>query len=699
MQHKFNKESDKFSSGKKRYDQTLRSYREESGKKYLKKMNAEYNRNLYASNRKGTATSRTDTNKSMPSVKHSCEDNTSPNRNTSNSKITTNKRAVSTENQRSNNNTFSAGNTALRKTSQNKSMISTRQNTANNTTKAKKPYTRNRQTVKVTFLGGLNEIGKNITMFECGNDAFLLDCGMAFPDSDMMGIDYVIPDFTYLEKNKEKIKAIILTHGHEDHIGSIPFFLRKMNVPICGTALTLGLVKHKLEEYNLLRSTKFYEVSAGKKVKLGCMEIEFIHVNHSIPDAVGVAIHTPVGTLVHTGDFKIDFTPANNKTTDLNTFARLGDRGVLALFADSTNAELSGFTTTEQKVKDTFVDLFSDNKDKRIVVASFASNIDRIQQIMECAIQFGRKVTFSGRSMLNYVNTAQELGYLKIPEGVIIDLTAINSYPSEETLLVTTGSQGEPMSSLSRMANSEHKNISLTENDIVIISARPIPGNEKAIGSVIDELLKKGCKVVYESMYEIHVSGHARQEELKLLQSLVKPKFFVPVHGEQKHLRKHAMLAKNMGVPEKNIFIEDIGSVLEFTPYSVKRLAPVEAGQVFVDGTGVGDVGNIVLKDRRLLGESGIIIVVVVMDKETGKVTSGPDIVSRGFVYVKENEALMKEATSAVKSILSTCYRNGVRNWNDIKQQVKDKLSKMFFTKTKRTPVILPIIMMDSRES
>ncbi len=559
----------------------------------------------------------------------------------------------------------------------------------------KKTKATKKPSVKITFLGGLNEIGKNITMFECGKDAFLLDCGMAFPGTEMMGIDLVIPDFSYVEKNRDKIKALILTHGHEDHIGSIPYLLRKLNVPICGTAMTLGLVKHKLEEHNLLRSTKFYQIAPGKKIKLGCMQIEFIHVNHSIPDAVGVAIHTPAGTLVHTGDFKIDFTPTNNKTTDLNAFARLGSEGVLALFADSTNAELDGFTTTEQKVKDTFIDLFNNNRDKRIVIASFASNIDRIQQIMECAIKFERKVAISGRSMINYINTAQELGYIKIPKGTIIEMNEINSRSKEDIVLLTTGSQGEPMSALYRMANSDHKEITLSEDDLVIISARPIPGNEKAIGCVIDELLKKGCKVIYESMYEIHVSGHARREELKLLHSLVKPKFFIPVHGEQKHLKKHALLAESMGMDKNNIFIEDIGTVLEISADRVKKLGKVDAGQVLVDGFGVGDVGNIVLKDRRLLGESGIIIAIVVMQQNTGKIISGPDIVSRGFVYVKENEQLMEQARKLVRKTMQDCLQTDISDWSDIKSKIKEKLSKMFYSRTKRNPMILPIIMIE----
>lgn len=564
-------------------------------------------------------------------------------------------------------------------------------NKNNKSSKAKKP------SVKVVFLGGLNEIGKNITMFECGNDAFLLDCGMAFPDDEMMGIDLVIPDFSYIEKNKEKIKAIILTHGHEDHIGSIPYLLRKCALPICATPLTLGLVKHKLKEHNLLRATKLYEVLPKQKVKIGCMEIEFIHVNHSIPDAVGVAIHTPAGTLVHTGDFKIDFTPANTTPTDLNTFARLGDKGVLALFADSTNAELPGSTPTEQKVKATLMEIFNKNQGKRIVIASFASNIDRIQQIIECAIKFERKVAVSGRSMTNYINTAKELGYIKVPKDTIIDLNEIHKYPKEDTVLITTGSQGEPMSALYRMANSDHKTISLSQDDVVIISARPIPGNEKAIGCVIDELMKKGCKVIYESMYDIHVSGHARQDELKIIHSLVKPKYFIPVHGEQKHLRKHALLAQSLGMDKKNIFVGDIGCALEINENHLKELEKVDAGQVFVDGLGVGDVGNIVLKDRKLLGEGGIIIAVIVMNKQTGKVTSGPDIISRGFVYVKENEELMRTARKAVNKTLEDCEKANIKDWTEIKAEIKSALYKLFFAKTKRTPMILPVIMMDKK--
>lgn len=565
-----------------------------------------------------------------------------------------------------------------------------KRNTKKNIKNSKKS---NSPSIKVTFLGGLNEIGKNITMFECENDIFLLDCGMAFPDGDMLGVDLVIPDFSYVEKNKDRIKGIVITHGHEDHIGAIPYLLRNVNLPIYGTPLTIGLIGGKLKEHGLFNKAKLNVVKPGQKIKLGCMSIEFIHVNHSIPDAVGVAIYSPAGTLVHTGDFKIDCTPGYGGMIDLAKFAELGREGVLALFADSTNAERPGYTMTEQKISKSFESLFNQADNNRIIIATFASNISRIQQIIDCAQKHGRKVAFSGRSMINYMNVAGELGYVNVPEGLIIDLDLLNRYPKEKVVLVTTGSQGEPMSALSRMAYSEHRKVEVGPDDFIIISANPIPGNEKTVGSVINELLKLGCKVVYESMYEVHVSGHACQEELKIMQGLTKPKYFIPVHGEQKHLIKHANLAKGMGMKASNVFIGDIGDVVELNKDYMKKLNPVTAGRVLVDGLGVGDVGSIVLRDRKHLGQDGLIVVVCTLNPEDGSAIAGPDIVSRGFVYVRESEPLMDDARKRVLKILENCAHENVHEWGIIKTKIKDDLSKLFYEKTRRNPMILPIIM------
>lgn len=547
--------------------------------------------------------------------------------------------------------------------------------------------------IKVAFLGGLNEIGKNITLFECEDDMFLLDCGMTFPDGEMLGVDLVIPDFSYIERNKSKIKGIVITHGHEDHIGSIPYLLKDINLPIYGTALTVGLIGGKLKEHNLFNKAKLNVVKPGQKIKLGCMTIEFIHVNHSIPDAVGVAIHSPAGTLVHTGDFKIDCTPGYGGMIDLARFAELGKQGVLALFADSTNAERPGYTMTEQKIRSSFELLFKRAENNRIIIATFASNISRIQQIIDCAYKYGRKVAFSGRSMINYMNVAGELGYVNVPEGVIIDIDVLNRYPKEKVVLVTTGSQGEPMSALSRMANSEHKKVEVGPEDFIIISANPIPGNEKMVGSVINELMKLGCQVVYESMYEVHVSGHACREELKIIHGLTKPQYFIPVHGEQKHLIKHAGLAESMGMKPSNIFIGDIGDVVELNKEYMKKLPAIPAGRVLVDGLGVGDVGSIVLRDRKHLGQDGLIVVVCTLEPSSGDIVSGPDIVSRGFVYVRESEQLMEGARKRVVKILEDCAEKNVHEWGIIKSKIKDELSKLFYDTTRRNPMILPIIM------
>lgn len=547
---------------------------------------------------------------------------------------------------------------------------------------------------KVTFLGGLNEIGKNIAVFECMDDMFILDCGMTFPDGDMLGVDLVLPDFTYLERNKDKIRGLILTHGHEDHIGAIPYLIKsKLNFPMYGTALTIGLVGTKLKEHRLLNEANMNIIKAGQTISLGCMDIEFIHVNHSIPDAVGIAVHSPAGTIVHTGDFKIDCTPPQGKMIDLARFAELGKEGVLALFADSTNAERPGYTITERKVSDSFEILFQKAGNKRIIIASFASNINRIHQIIKIASKFGRKVAFSGRSMINYMTIAQELGYIDVPNGVIIDLDELNNYTSEQIVLITTGSQGEPMSALSRMANSDHRKVIVGPNDFIIISARPIPGNEKMVGAVINELMKKGCEVIYESMYEVHVSGHACQEELKLIHGLVKPKYFIPVHGEQKHLVKQSLIAKSMGLDSSDIFIGENGNSLEINEVYFKQLANVPAGKVLVDGLGIGDVGSIVLRDRKHLGQDGLIIVVATIDSNNGRVLSGPDIVSRGFVYVRESESLIEAAKRKSATVLESCAKDNIREWGMIKTKIKDDLSKLFYESTRRSPMILPVIM------
>ena len=558
----------------------------------------------------------------------------------------------------------------------------------------KRPYNRaSDHSVKVTFLGGLNEIGKNITLFECDGDMFLLDCGMAFPDGDMLGVDLVIPDFTYVERNKDKIKGVVLTHGHEDHIGSLPYLLRRINVPIYGTPLTLGLVGSKLKEHNLFNKAKLNTVKPGQRIKLGCMSIEFIHVNHSIPDSVALAIHTPAGTIVHTGDFKIDCTPTTGGMIDLARFAELGKSGVLALMAESTNAERPGYTMTEQKVAHTFDLLFKEAENNRIIIATFASNLGRIQQILDCAQKYGRKVAFSGRSMINNMTIASELGYINVPDGLIIDIDMLGHYTKDQIVLITTGSQGETMSALSRMAYSDHRKVAVGPEDYIIISANPIPGNEKAVSSVVNELMKHGCKVVYESMYEVHVSGHACQEELKIMHGLTKPKYFIPVHGEQKHLIKHAQLAMNMGMPRSNIFIGDIGNVVELNKEYMKQLPSIPAGKVLVDGLGVGDVGSIVLRDRKHLGQDGLIVVVVTLDHEDGHIVAGPDIVSRGFVYVRESEPLMDNARQNVVDALEDCERQGIHEWGVIKNTIKDELSKLLYDKTRRSPMILPIIM------
>lgn len=546
--------------------------------------------------------------------------------------------------------------------------------------------------IKLIPLGGMQEIGKNMMAIEYKDSIIVLDCGLAFPDEEMLGIDLVIPDISYLVKNKEKVRAIVLTHGHEDHIGALPYVLPQIDVPVYGTKLTLGLVENKLKEHGLLSSVELITVKPKDKIKIGEFEVEFIKISHSIADSVALAIHTPIGVIVHTGDFKVDYQPIDGEKMDLHRFAELGKHGVLALMCDSTNVERPGYTMSESTVGGSFIELFRDVKG-RIIIATFASNIHRVQQAINASIMFGRKVAVVGRSMVNVLGVATELGYMEIPDGVIIDVDSINKYPSDKVTIITTGSQGEAMAALSRMAASDHRKVEIMPNDRVIISATPIPGNEKLVTRVINQLFKKGADVIYESLADIHVSGHACQEELKLMQALVRPKFFIPVHGEYRHLKQHAKLAENMGLDKESIFILDNGSVLELTKDSAKTNGTVTSGKVLVDGLGVGDVGNIVLRDRKHLSQDGLIVIVVTISKESGQVIAGPDIISRGFVYVRESEDLMEDAKSVVKETLAKCEEKQIKEWNAIKSQVKDSLREFIYSKTKRNPMILPIIM------
>jgi len=550
-----------------------------------------------------------------------------------------------------------------------------------------------RTPVRIVPLGGLNEIGKNMTLYDCGQDMFIVDCGLMFPDPDMLGVDLVIPDFTFVEQNASKIRGIVLTHGHEDHIGGLPYLLKKLNCPVYGTKLTLGLVEGKLKEHGLLGKVSLNVVNPRQTVKMGCMAVEFIHVNHSIPDAVALAIHTPAGVIIQTGDFKVDYSPIEGDVIDLGRFAELGNRGVLCLLADSTNAERSGSSMSESKVGYSFDTLFKAAESRRIIIATFASNVHRVQQIVDNAVRYGRKIAVSGRSMVNVVGKAIELGYLTVPDGVLIDIDTIGRYPAEQIIIITTGSQGEPMSALSRMASGDHRMVSVTANDFIIISASPIPGNEKHVNRVINELMRFGADVVYEAMYDVHVSGHACQDELRLMLSLTKPQFFIPVHGEFKHLKKHAGIAKTVGMPESNIYIGEIGQVIELDSTSMKMIGNVQAGKVLVDGYGVGDVGSIVLRDRKHLAEDGLIVVVATIDRVLGEVVAGPDIVSRGFVYVRESEELMAEARQVVEEAFENCEMRGIVDWNNMKLTVRDALSGFIYRKTKRSPMILPIIM------
>lgn len=546
--------------------------------------------------------------------------------------------------------------------------------------------------IKIIPLGGLNEVGKNMTAFEFRDEIIVIDCGLKFPEDEMYGIDLVIPDITYLLKNKEKIKGIFLTHGHEDHIGALPYVLKEINVPVYGTKLTLGIVETKLKEHGLLSVVDLVKVRSRNIIKLDNMAVEFIRVSHSIADACSIAIHTPAGVIFHTGDFKIDYTPIDGGMPDLARFAELGKRGVLAMLADSTNVEKPGYTMSESSVGDTIVEIFRNTKG-RIIVATFASNVHRIQQIIEAAEMFNRKVAVSGRSMENIVAVAMELGYIKAEKNTMIPIDAINKYNDEQIVVITTGSQGEPMSALSRMASSDHKKINIKHGDKVIISATPIPGNEKLVSNVINQLFKKGADVIYSKLANVHVSGHACQEELKLMHTLIKPKYFIPVHGEYRHLKQHGELAVKLGMKPENVFIGEIGDVIEVSRSAVKKNGTVTSGQVFVDGLGVGDVGNIVLRDRKHLSKDGILTVVVTIEKGSGNVVAGPDIISRGFVYVRESEDLMGEAREIVKEALRYCEEEHLTEWSTIKGNIKDSLRDFLYERTKRKPMILPIIM------
>ena len=547
--------------------------------------------------------------------------------------------------------------------------------------------------IKVSFLGGLNEVGKNMTLFEYGEDMFLVDCGLAFPDQDMLGVDLVLPDFTYVERNADRIRGIVITHGHEDHIGGLPYLLKVLNVPVYGTKLTVGLIQGKLREHGLLNSASLNVINPGDVITLGGFTVEAIHVNHSIPDALGLAIRCEGGTIVHTGDFKIDTTPIDGGMMDLGRLAEIGQEGVLCLMSDSTNAERPGFTESERKVGESFETLFRKAGNNRIIVATFSSNIHRVQQIMNVAASLGRKVALVGRSLENVVSISAELGYLNVPEGIVIDINMINRYPADKLVIITTGSQGEPMSALTRMAFSDHRKVEIHPNDYVIISATPIPGNEKTVSRVVNELMKLGADVVYEKMYEVHVSGHACQEELKMIMGIVKPKYFIPVHGELKHLRTHAGLALSMGIPKENILIADNGRVAEISKKALRCTSTVPAGRVFVDGYGVGDVGSVVLRDRKHLAQDGLVIVAVCIDRESGMIVSGPDVVTRGFVYVKESEELINAAREVAVEAIEAQTDGGYFDWNSIKASIRDEISHLMYERTKRSPMILPVIM------
>ena len=547
--------------------------------------------------------------------------------------------------------------------------------------------------LKIIPLGGLHEVGKNITVFEYDDEIIVVDCGLSFPEDDMLGVDLVIPDITYLKRNEEKIKGLIITHGHEDHIGSVPYLLKQIDIPVYAPKLAMGLIRNKLEEHRILRSSTLIEVTQGQKIKFGkYFEVEFIRSTHSIPDSVMLAIKTPVGTILHTGDFKVDYTPIDGKIMDLGRIAELGNEGILALMSDSTNAERKGFTMSESSIGPVFDELF-DGCTKRIVVATFASNVHRVQQIVSSAVKYHRKIAICGRSMINMITTAKELGYIDCPDDIFIDIDTMSTYNDEQLVIITTGSQGETMSALTRMAAGDHRKVKITPNDLVIISANPIPGNEKSVSKVIDDLMQIGAEVVYSALADVHVSGHACQEEQKLIFALTKPKFFIPVHGEYRQLRAHAETAQMMGIPAKNIVMMENGRVVELDENEIKMGGMVPNGRVLVDGLGVGDVGNIVLRDRQHLSQDGLIVIVLTMDSSTGEVVAGPDVISRGFVYVRESENLMDDVKNVVRHEIRKCEEKGIRDWSTIKSTVRENLRDYIFTKTKRNPMIIPIIM------
>ena len=544
--------------------------------------------------------------------------------------------------------------------------------------------------LKIIPLGGLEQIGMNITAFEYEDSIIVVDCGLSFPEDDMLGIDLVIPDVTYLKENLDRVKGFFITHGHEDHIGAIPYVLRDVNVPIYATKLTMGIIEHKLREHNMLTKVKRKVVKYGQHINLGCFRVEFIKTNHSIQDAAALAIYSPAGIVVHTGDFKVDYTPVFGDAIDLQRFGEIGKKGVLALMCDSTNAERPGFTMSEKSVGATFDEIFSEHKNTRIIIATFASNVDRVQQIINSAEKFGRKVGVEGRSMVNIISTASELGYLKIPDNTLVETDQLKNYPDEKTVLITTGSQGESMAALSRMANGTHKKITIKPKDTIIFSSNPIPGNEKAVSDVINELFQKGADVIFQ---DVHVSGHACQEEIKLIYSLVKPKYSIPVHGEYKHLMAQAKVVEDLGMDKDNIFILSSGDVLELDEEGAEVTGRVQTGDVMVDGLGVGDVGNIVLRDRQHLAEDGIIIVVMTLENGSGRVLAGPDIVSRGFVYVRGSESLMDEAKAVLDETMDYCMDKNITDWGKIKSEIKDSLGDFVWKETKRRPMIMPIIM------
>ncbi|WP_324824094.1 ribonuclease J [Sinanaerobacter sp. ZZT-01] len=545
--------------------------------------------------------------------------------------------------------------------------------------------------IKLIPLGGLNEIGKNITVLESKNDLMIIDCGLSFPDDEMYGIDIVIPDFSYLIKNREKIRGMVLTHGHEDHIGAIPYLLKEINLPIYGTRLTLGLVENKLKEHGIKGNLNV--ITAGDTVKLGDFKVQTIRTTHSIADAICLAIDTPAGRVFHTGDFKIDYTPLDGEPIDFHRLAEIGNKGVLLMLADSTNAERKGYTASEKTVGVTLENIFR-SYNTRILIATFSSNVHRVQKIIDTALKFKRKVAISGRSMLNVVNISIELGYLKVPDGVLVDINKIKNIKDSELVIITTGSQGEPMSALARMASNDHKAVQIKKGDVVVLSSSPVPGNEKTVSNIVNKLFEKGAEVIYNDIADIHVSGHACAEELKLVHSLIKPKYFLPVHGEYRHLRQHSLIAENLGMRKDHIFILENGQVLSLRRNKVEKCKEeVPCSSVMVDGLGVGDVGNIVLRDRKLLSEAGLIIVVAGIQKGTGMVTSGPDIISRGFVYVRESEDLIDSARKVVEARLERCHSEGVRDWAALKVAVRDELRNFIYQRTKRSPVILPIFL------